>query len=162
MKTTLTWAAGPLLLLAALAACGQPEPATERVALADAQDAVEMVVYKTPTCGCCNDWIDHMRAAGFPAEAVDTTHAALQEIKKAQGVPAQMGSCHTAVVNGYVVEGHVPAEDVARMIRERPDIRGLTVPGMPMGSPGMEGLVSQRYDVIAIGKDGTQTVWASH
>lgn len=161
----MTWKATipmALLALGALGACGGPEGEPERVALAELSEAMQMTVYKTPTCGCCSKWVDHMKAAGFPVEAVDTTHADLQNIKRAHGVPAHAASCHTAVVNGYVVEGHVPAEDVARMLRERPDIRGLAVPGMPMGSPGMEGPISQKYDVIAIGKNGEESVWASH
>ena len=161
----MTWKATipvALLALGALGACGGPESEPERVALTELSEAMQMTVYKTPTCGCCSNWVDHMKAAGFPIEAVDTTHVDLQGIKRVHGVPAHAASCHTAVVDGYVVEGHVPAEDVARMLRERPDIRGLAVPGMPMGSPGMEGPISQKYDVIAIGKNGEESVWASH
>src|SRR5688500_15551403 len=101
--------------------------------------ADEIVVYKTPTCGCCGRWVDHMKANGFTATVKDTVD--LAPIKKRLGVPPSMVSCHTTVVNGYVVEGHVPAEAVRKLLKERPAIVGIAAPGMPAGSPGMEGPV---------------------
>lgn len=122
-------------------------------------------VYKTPTCGCCSKWIDHLRAAGFEVEATDLPD--LTRLKATNGVPRSLASCHTGLVEGYVLEGHVPAGDVERLLEERPAIAGLAVPGMPMGSPGMEHPDPRRheaYDVVAFGtKDaGGTRVWASH
>ena len=109
-------------------------------------------VYTEPTCGCCSKWIDHLRSHGFTARAIDT--AKIDEIKTTRGVPRQARSCHTAVVGGYVVEGHVPAADIQRLLKERPAIAGIAVPGMPIGSPGMEvpGTKAQPFDVIAFGR----------
>lgn len=119
-------------------------------------------VYKTPTCGCCTKWIDSLRAAGFKIEATDMPD--LTALKAVNGVPAKLSSCHTALVSGYVIEGHVPADDLKRLLRERPAIAGLSVPGMPLGSPGMEHRDPSRheaYDVLAFGPDGV-SVFASH
>lgn len=126
----------------------------------DRQPAVE--VYKDPSCGCCSKWIDHLRSHGFAARAIDTDK--LDQIKASRGVPRQARSCHTAIVGGYVVEGHVPAADIQRLLKERPSIVGIAVPGMPIGSPGMEvpGTKAQPYDVIAFEKDGSTRVFASH
>ena len=119
-------------------------------------------VYKSPTCGCCSKWVDHMREEGFEVRTTDTSE--LADFKASHGVPRQMESCHTALVGGYVVEGHVPASDIQRLLRERPGIRGVAVPGMPIGSPGMEipGTKAQPYDVIAFDKTGRTEVFASH
>jgi len=126
----------------------------------DRQPAVE--VYKDPSCGCCSKWIDHLRSHGFAARAIDTDK--LDHIKASRGVPRQARSCHTAIVGGYVVEGHVPAPDIQRLLKARPSIVGIAVPGMPIGSPGMEvpGTKAQPYDVIAFEKDGSTRVFASH
>ena len=117
---------------------------------ARAQAGPKMVVYKGPQCGCCGDWEDHMRRAGFRVDSriVDD----LGRMKRTLGVPADFWTCHTGVVDGYLVEGHVPAADVQRLLRERPKILGIAVPGMPLGSPGMEqGPPSkyQRYETLA-------------
>ena len=123
-------------------------------------DSLIMTVYKTPTCGCCRLWVDHVRENGFRATANDV--ADVSPVKNTHKVPSDLHSCHTALIGGYVVEGHVPAADIKRMLSERPDIIGLAVPGMPSGSPGMESGRVDRYDVIAIGKDGSRKVWATH
>jgi hypothetical protein len=117
-------------------------------------------VWKTPTCGCCGKWVQHMEAAGFRVEVTSVNDVA--PIRKANGVPESLGSCHTAVVDGYVVEGHVPASDVLRLLKEKPGILGLTAPGMPAGSPGMDVPGSPPYDVLALGKDRTAAIYATH
>jgi hypothetical protein len=124
------------------------------------QPSVE--VYKSPTCGCCSKWIDHLKSHGFAAKAIDTDK--LDEIKASRGIPQKARSCHTAIVGGYVVEGHVPAADIQRLLKERPAVVGIAVPGMPIGSPGMEvpGMKAQSFDVIAFTKDGSTRVFASH
>ena len=120
--------------------------------------AADIVVYKSPTCGCCGKWVEHMEKAGFSVEVENMNDVA--PIKRELGVPGRMQSCHTAKVGDYFVEGHVPADLVKRLLADRPDIKGLAVPGMPMGSPGMEGPRKDPYDVIAIGKDGRARVYA--
>lgn len=123
--------------------------------------AADVVVYKSPTCGCCKKWIDHLRDNGFTVTAQDVQDVVPYKIKL--GLTPQLASCHTAIVDGYVVEGHVPAEDIKRMLNERPAIKGLAVPGMPIGSPGMEqGDRKDAYDVIAVGKDGATAVYSRH
>jgi hypothetical protein len=117
-----------------------------------------IVVHKTPTCGCCGKWVDHLKAAGFEVETQD--HDVLADIKEVNGVLPEVRTCHTALVGGYVVEGHVPAEHVIRLLKEKPDIAGIAVPGMPIGSPGMEGPNPQPYDVIAWDKAGNKSVFA--
>ena len=118
------------------------------------------VVYKSPTCGCCTKWIDHLEENGIDVEARDVRD--VTPIKQSNGVPPGMSSCHTALVGGYFIEGHVPAEDVKRLLKERPEIAGLTVPGMPIGSPGMEGPRPERYRVFAVGRDGKLSTFATH
>lgn len=119
-----------------------------------------VTVYKSPTCGCCSAWADHLRQNGFTVETADVQD--LSAVKRQYGIPPALQSCHTAVVEGYVVEGHVPAADVKRLLTERPDAAGLTVPGMPIGSPGMEqGDTTEPYDVLLV-HDGETTVFASH
>ncbi|WP_332674325.1 DUF411 domain-containing protein [Aromatoleum sp.] len=121
----------------------------------------EVVVHKDPNCGCCGKWAEHMRANGFTVKEVAT--AAMGAVKRDAGVPQALGSCHTARVGGYVVEGHVPAADVKRLLAEKPKVAGLAAPGMPMGSPGMEGAYpADRYDVVAFDADGKSRVFASH
>ena len=132
---------------------------TAPVAQVAPADAPLVTVYKSPTCGCCSLWVDHLAASGFEVRAVDREDMAA--VKDSLGVPNELGSCHTATVGDYVVEGHVPAEHVARLLAERPDARGLAVPGMPIGSPGME--VGDRvdpYDVIVFDEGGEGSVFA--
>jgi hypothetical protein len=117
-------------------------------------------VARSPSCGCCGDWIDHMRAAGFTVN--DRLVDDLAPLKAQLGVPADLQSCHTGVVEGYAIEGHVPAEDVLRLLRERPSATGLAVPGMPLGSPGMEvGGQTESYEVILFSASG-RDVFARH
>lgn len=120
----------------------------------------EVTVYKSATCGCCAKWIDHMRDAGFKVTAHNRQD--MNQIKEDHGVDYRLRSCHTAVVEGYVLEGHVPAADIRRLLTERPAVDGLAVPGMPAGSPGMEGKYEDPYEVIAFTKGKNQTVFEKH
>lgn len=122
--------------------------------------ATPITVYKTPTCGCCKGWVKAMETAGFKVEVHDLDD--LASIKHAAGVPDELQACHTARIGGYVVEGHVPAADIRRLLAERPNVAGIATPGMPMGSPGMEGAYKDHYDVVTFGGDGRSTVFASH
>jgi hypothetical protein len=119
-------------------------------------------VVKSPTCGCCSAWVQHLQDAGFRVEARDVDDAKLEAFKQEAGVPGNLTSCHTATVAGYTIEGHVPAADIRRLLAEKPAIRGLAVPGMPGGSPGMESAPSERYQVIAFDAAGGTSVWAVH
>jgi len=123
--------------------------------------ATEVTVYKSPTCGCCKEWVKHMQANGFTV----TTHdvADIVYYKKANGVPITLGSCHTAKVGGYVIEGHVPASDIKRLLKERPLVKGLAAPGMPNGAPGMaQAGPKDRYDVLSFDNQGNTAVYARH
>lgn len=117
-------------------------------------------VWKSPTCGCCGKWVRHMEAAGFRVEVTDVDN--VDSVKRANGVPLKLASCHTALVGGYVIEGHVSASDVRRLLEEKPAILGLTAPGMPAGSPGMDVPDAPPYQVLSLGKDGTTEVYATH
>jgi hypothetical protein len=119
-----------------------------------------VTVYKSPTCGCCSQWIDHLEESGFEVAAVDL--ADLRQVKAMAGIAPEQASCHTARVGDYVIEGHVPAGDIRRLLREQPLGRGLTVPGMPLGSPGMEAPNPQTYQVLLIEQDGGTSVFATH
>ncbi len=123
-----------------------------------------MQVYKSPTCGCCAAWIEKMKAAGFEVRVIDVDDAKLQQEKARRGVGDNLASCHTAVVNGYVVEGHVPADDIKRMLAEKPAIAGIAAPGMPRGAPGMEvpDGAKDKYDVVTFTRAGKTTVFARH
>jgi hypothetical protein len=124
---------------------------------ARAQALPRVVVTKDPTCGCCTAWAEHLRGAGFPVEVVET--AEINRVKTRLGVPSALASCHTAEVGGYVIEGHVPAAEIRRLLAERPAARGLAVPGMPMGSPGMEmeGMEPDTFEVVLFGPSGRRT-----
>lgn len=122
--------------------------------------AAEVVVYKDANCGCCNKWIEHMQANGFTVKAQNV--ADIMPYKSANEVPLALSACHTAKVDGYVIEGHVPAADIKRLLKERPKVRGLAVPGMPAGSPGMEGAYRERYEVLTFDQDGRTSVYARH
>lgn len=119
-----------------------------------------ITVYKSPTCGCCTKWADMLSARGFAVKTIEEQD--LGPIKAAQGVPRQLASCHTALIGGYVVEGHVPIADIERLLRERPALSGIAVPGMPIGSPGMEGPNPERYQVIGFDASGAFSVFATH
>ena len=129
-------------------------------ALLPAAQADVVVVHKTPWCGCCGAWVEHLRANGFEVSVEE--HDDLAPIKAKHGVPGELQSCHTALVDGYVVEGHVPGADIRRLLEQRPQAAGLAVPGMPIGSPGMEqGNTREPYAVMLFG--GPQmTVWSRH
>lgn len=164
-----------LLVLAASAACNraggaETTPQNDTQAGASAPQAsqtaqpakgppVRMVVYKTPTCGCCRAWVEHVQAAGFQVDVRDMPDVA--PVKNEHGLPQHLASCHTAIVDGYVVEGHVPADVIRRLLSERPQVAGIAVPGMPVGSPGMEvpGGRTDPYDVIAFARNGTVSVF---
>ncbi len=123
-------------------------------------DKIQVVMYKNPGCQCCTKWGFHLEGAGFEVE--EKPVRGMMELKQSYGVPARFESCHTAIIGDYFVEGHVPVEDVQRLLREKPDALGLTVPGMPIGSPGMEGPNPESYDVYLVAKDGSTSVYASH
>jgi hypothetical protein len=109
-------------------------------------------VHRDPSCGCCSGWVQHLQKAGFPIEVVDSKD--LDAVKARLGVPDDLAACHTAEVSGYVIEGHVPAVALKRLLAEKPDAAGLAVPGMPVGSPGMEGGNEEPYEVILFGSTG--------
>lgn len=117
----------------------------------------EVVVYKSPWCGCCEGWVDHMRASGF--EVTVREQEDLSAIKRMSGIPEELQSCHTAFVDGYAIEGHVPAGVIEKLLAERPRVRGLAVPGMPIGSPGMEGGDPEPYEVITFTQGGVSKVY---
>jgi len=119
-----------------------------------------ITVYKSPSCGCCSKWVKHLQDSGFEVNAINRND--MNSVKAEAGIPRQLASCHTAVVGGYVIEGHVPAADIKRLLKERPAVAGLTAPGMPMGSPGMEGPRQDSYDVLTFTKEGDSTVFSSY
>ena len=120
----------------------------------------EILVYKSPTCGCCKKWVKHLRKEGFNVKTKD--YRDMKPIKKTFGVQPQFQSCHTAKVGKYFIEGHVSASDIKKLLKEKPDIKGLTAPGMPMGSPGMEGHRKDKYNVLAIDENNKATVYSKH
>ncbi len=158
-------AAGSTAIAAQPTVASSPAPAPP-VVLASAQpvdaSAPRMIVHKSASCGCCGLWVDHMRAAGFAVEVRNADD--LNPVKERVGVPYGKGSCHTAEIGGYFIEGHVPAADVKRLLADKPDAKGLVLPGMPMGSPGMESPdgSSQAYTVELVGRDGATTDYAEH
>jgi hypothetical protein len=130
-------------------------------ALAAAEASIE--VWKSATCKCCINWVKHLEANGFAVTVNAADPSMLDRIRRQSGIGEKLAACHTAKIGPYVVEGHVPAPDIKRLVAEQPDALGLTVPGMPVGSPGMEqGAEAEPYDVLLINKDGTTAVYASH
>lgn len=161
---------GVTAIVAAILGCSSPESDTPKAASSSAEpaaaqvktvvDTIPLIVYKSPSCGCCQKWVDTLRAHAFRVIAVDTSD--LDAIKKEVGVTDMLGSCHTAIVDGYVIEGHVPPADIRRVLRERPAIAGLSVPGMPSGSPGMEGPHRDSYHVLSFDRGGGTRVYSSY
>jgi hypothetical protein len=148
-------------LLASMA-CGTLALSVTRLAAAAAESR-RIDVWKSPSCGCCKDWIVHLEANGFSVSSFDVGNS---EARKRLGIPPQYGSCHTAEVQGYAIEGHVPAREIYRLLEEKPDAIGLTVPAMPRGSPGMDGPayggVKDPYDVLLIDTNGVASVFQSY
>jgi hypothetical protein len=132
-------------------------------AFAAAEGAPSIEVWKSATCSCCGNWVKHLEANGFAVKVNATDSSMLDRIKRQAGIGETYGSCHTAKIDGYVIEGHVPATDIKRLLDERPDATGLSVPGMPIGAPGMEqGGAAEPYDVLLLKKAGTAEVFARH
>lgn len=150
LSKRLWWIALVVLLVFVLAGCSS------------ASDQSVVVVYKSPTCGCCEGWVEHMRANGFQVRVRNVDN--IVAIKERFAVPQSLRACHTAIVDGYVVEGHVPAKEVQRLLSERPSVAGIAVPGMPVGSPGMESpnVPPQPFDVIAFDENGNTRVVARY
>lgn len=148
-----------LVPLALLAVAGTLTFAATGLRAEDRSEAPVITVYATPTCGCCKGWMEHMRAHGYEVEEVYQND--LSAIRAQHDVPREMTSCHMGVIDGYVVEGHVPADVVSRILKERPDAIGLSVPGMPMGSPGMEmpNGMTQPYEVYTFDANGPKAVY---
>ncbi|HUU66698.1 MAG TPA: DUF411 domain-containing protein [Methyloceanibacter sp.] len=133
-------------------------------AIAATDSPLTLEVWKSPTCGCCGKWVKHLEANGFTVTAKNTSPAMLDRIKRQAGITNKLASCHTGLTGGYAIEGHVPAEDIKRLLKEHPDAIGLTVPNMPIGSPGMEQPdgETEAYDVLLVKKDGSTEVFARH
>ena len=132
-------------------------------AQAGANDLPEAKVYLTPQCGCCGDWVEHLDSEGFDVDVREVDSGELNALKAEAGVSPELASCHTAFIGDYVVEGHVPAGDIKRLLAEEPGVAGLSVPGRPVGSPGMEmGDRQDPYDVVAFDADGGTAVFASY
>jgi len=126
-----------------------------------AMDGKKMTIYKSPYCGCCTKWADIMKDKGFDVNTIKTNN--MNQIKRQLGVSSRNESCHTAVVDGYVIEGHVNYSEIKKMLTEKPKIKGLTVPGMPIGSPGMEqDNIKQKYNVLHINNDGTTGIYKAY
>lgn len=141
------------------AASSASAEAAEAAAVPTGEAGPEVVVYKTPTCGCCTAWEDHLRENGFRVKSVVQDNLAMA--KQVNGVPAALQSCHTGVVEGYAIEGHVPADVIHRLLKERPEVRGIAVPGMPTGSPGMEHPSghTDRYEIYTFDETGPKAVY---
>ena len=126
-------------------------------------DEPEIVVYKTPTCGCCSAWIEHIKSADFSVKSINVSHGDQAGIKRKFGITPKLSSCHTALIDNYFVEGHVPAKDIKALILEKPEALGLSVPNMPLGSPGMEmGNQNEPYDTLLVKSNGASRVFRSH
>jgi hypothetical protein len=119
-----------------------------------------VTVFKSPSCGCCSKWVEHMKVSGFPVIVHETENVSAHKARL--GVPLAMGSCHTAEVNGYLVEGHVPAADVKRLLAEKPRAKGLVSPGMPQSAPGMDGARKEPYEILLVDRDGKTATYARH
>ncbi len=159
-KTTIRIGIALVLTTLFIMACSKEDQAKSQKATTTS--SLHLVVYKSPTCNCCTDWEQHMRNAGFDVESIVTNN--VTQIKVENDIPLELQSCHTAFIDGYIIEGHVPAKDVIRLLKERPDIKGLTAPGMPQFSPGMqpEGLKPAGYDVLAFDDMGNTNIFSSY
>ena len=122
-------------------------------------ELIPIKVYKDPNCGCCKEWVKHLEQNGFKVETMDMPY--LSSVKSKHGVMPEIQACHTAVVGNYTIEGHVPADLILKMLKEKPAIAGLAVPGMPSGSPGMEGGAKEKYNVLTFDRAGHTTVYAA-
>lgn len=170
MRRLLLIALSPFALAACTDADAAPETAAgdgasqmapaSRMSAASAQELPTILVYKTETCGCCKGWVEHLEAEGFTVDARDISSPDLMRVKMDGGIPGSMSSCHTAIIDGYMVEGHVPADQIRRLLAERPEIAGIAAPGMPIGSPGMEGPNAQPYQVLSFTHGGQSGVFA--
>ncbi len=136
---------------------------TVAVAAQTPKAAPTMEVYKSPTCGCCSKWVEHVREGGFTVKVNELSDDALASLKEKHGIPRTAQSCHTGLVGGYVIEGHVPVAEVHRLLREKPSVAGIAVGGMPIGSPGMEvpGQRAQTYNVVTFDKQGALKVYST-
>jgi hypothetical protein len=143
---------GALVLAATVAGVGG-------LAIAAPSPGLEISVYKNASCGCCKKWVEHLQAAGFRVTVHDTSN--LAGVMERYGVPRKLTACHTAVADGYVIEGHVPADVIQRLLKERPGIAGVAVPGMPAGSPGMESETPARFYILTFDKNGTTAVYGA-
>ena len=152
-----------LTLLAGAGACAQHAPdASSLNAILASAGPTEVVTFKSPSCGCCSSWVQHLQSSGFKVRVESV--ADLTPIKHSLGVPAEYGSCHTAHIGKYFIEGHVPADDVKRLMALQLPAKGLIVPGMPNGSPGMTNAIGRQdpYDVLLVALDGSVSVFAHH
>jgi hypothetical protein len=159
LRSRREWLAATLPWLGAgIAAAALPS-----VVRATSPEVTHIELWKDPSCGCCQDWVVHMQANGFAFTVHETGNTGA---RSRLGLPQKLGSCHTALVAGYVIEGHVPAADVRRLLRQKPQALGLAVPGMPVGSPGMDGPAygnrRDPYDVLLVARDGRTTVFSSY
>ena len=150
-----------VLLLPACTADSAPVDEVPTATVASTESSPAITVYKSPTCGCCSLWVEHLEANDFTVQVVEMDN--VNSVKEYYGIPSELMACHTGIVDGYAIEGHVPAEDIQRLLEERPEAIGLSVPGMPIGSPGMEveGRPADDYDVILV-TEGGSSVFASH
>jgi hypothetical protein len=162
MNTMRLWVILSLCLCFQAASADQQTQRTDSNAdTATGAQSLHVIMQKNPGCGCCDIWADHLRKHGFTVDVTGNPRS--YELKEKAGIPQSLYSCHTAEVGGYFIEGHVPAKDILALLRLKPgNVRGLTVPGMPLGSPGMEHPRPQSFDTIAVGTDGAAHVFASH
>jgi len=149
------------LLLPACTADSAPADEAPTAIVSSTESSPAITVYKSPTCGCCSLWVEHLEANDFTVQVVEMDN--VNSVKEYYRIPSELMACHTGIVDGYVIEGHVPADDIKRLLEERPEAIGLSVPGMPIGSPGMEveGRPADNYDVMLI-TEGGSSVFASH
>jgi len=147
----------PLIAAGVLLVFSPSTQAGEQTSPSTTAERPEIVVFKSPYCGCCGGWAEHMEAEGYVVSTRDM--ADLEFVKKAAGVPDELQSCHTAIIDGYTIEGHVPASAIDQLLRERPAVKGLAVPGMPIGSPGMEGPDPEAYNVMSFDEAGRSSVF---